>query len=322
MSNKSLLHCLCLDGLGSANEIAFSKVTKLLSQNQIIWVHFDYEHRDTLEYLEQLQLDEIVIDALLIPESRPRITFLDDNILAALRGINLNANSNPEDMVSIRLFINKNLIITTRKRDLLSVKDIVDSFKNKKGPTTTSDFLVELTYLLTSRMQDTLDDIDESVSNIEEDILEDSNQQIRNKILMLRKETLILKRYISPQKEAINRLSNSKLDWLNDYQKLQIKEIVDSLYRYVEELDTIKDRTAYIQEEISNKLSEQMNSKMYILSIISAVFLPLGFLTGLLGINVGGIPGAENSKSFSIFIVILVVLVAMQLIYFKRKKWI
>jgi len=322
MKNKALIYCLVLDNKGGAKCVEFNEALNLNEQKKTIWLHFDYEHQDTNEYLEQLKLDEIVIDALTTAETRPRITFLDDNILAALRGINLNANSNPEDMVSIRLFVSENLIITTRKRDLLSVSDILNSFNQNRGPVSSSDFLIELTYLLTSRMQDTIDDIDERVSNLEVDILEESNQQIRNEILLLRKETLVLKRYISPQKEAVNKLAHVKIDWINDYQKLQIKEIVDSLYRYVEELDTIKDRISYVQEELSNKLSEQMNSKMYILSIISAVFLPLGFLTGLLGINVGGIPGAENPKSFSIFIGILVVLVFIQLVYFKKKKWI
>ena len=60
---------------------------------------------------------------------------------------------------------------------------------------------------------------------------------------------------------------------------------------------------------------------MYVLSIISAIFLPLGFLTGLLGVNVGGIPGAENSFSFSIFTISLVFIVAIQLYIFRKKKW-
>ena len=60
---------------------------------------------------------------------------------------------------------------------------------------------------------------------------------------------------------------------------------------------------------------------MYVLSVVAAIFLPLGFLTGLLGINVGGIPGAEYEASFAIFSTFLVVLVIIELIIFKKKKW-
>jgi zinc transporter len=60
---------------------------------------------------------------------------------------------------------------------------------------------------------------------------------------------------------------------------------------------------------------------MFVLSVVAAIFLPLGFLTGLLGINVGGIPGSENTYAFSIFILILIAVVILQVWVFKKKKW-
>ena len=68
-------------------------------------------------------------------------------------------------------------------------------------------------------------------------------------------------------------------------------------------------------------LSDQMNKKMYVLSIISAIFLPLTFLTGLLGINIGGIPGAQSDNAFLIFSLMLVAIVSIQYIIFKKKNW-
>jgi zinc transporter len=76
-----------------------------------------------------------------------------------------------------------------------------------------------------------------------------------------------------------------------------------------------------VQEELSSRLSEKMDRTMYVLSIVAAIFLPLGFLTGLLGINVGGIPGADYSGSFMIFSLMLAVIVVMQIWLFKFKKW-
>jgi len=55
--------------------------------------------------------------------------------------------------------------------------------------------------------------------------------------------------------------------------------------------------------------------------VVAAIFLPLGFLTGLLGINVGGIPGADNTGAFFIFCGILTLIVLMQVVIFKRFKW-
>ena len=83
----------------------------------------------------------------------------------------------------------------------------------------------------------------------------------------------------------------------------------------------VRERAIVVQEELLGRLSEKMERTMYVLSIVAAIFLSLGFLTGLLGINVGGIPGAEYAGSFLIFSLALVILVIFQIWFFKYKKW-
>lgn len=153
-------------------------------------------------------------------------------------------------------------------------------------------------------------------------MIDNVNTKFRNEILAIRRETIILRRYLFPQKEALNKLYNDKITWINEYEKIEIRETNDQVIRYIEELDTIRDKLSLIQEELSNTLSDQVNKKMYILSIISAIFLPLTFLTGLLGINIGGIPGSEDENAFYIFSTILLVIVSIQFYIFKKKKWI
>jgi hypothetical protein len=98
-------------------------------------------------------------------------------------------------------------------------------------------------------------------------------------------------------------------------------KIPDRLIRYIEDLDSVRDRAAVTQEELVNRLSEQVNTRMYVLSLVAAVFLPLGFLAGLLGIDVGGIPGAENQSAFLIFILLLILVFILQVVIFKRRSW-
>jgi zinc transporter len=93
------------------------------------------------------------------------------------------------------------------------------------------------------------------------------------------------------------------------------------LTRYLEDLDAARERAAVTQEELVSRLSEQMDNRMYVLSVVAAIFLPLGFLTGLLGINVGGIPGAEYKAAFAIFCTFLGAIAIIELIIFRKKKW-
>ncbi len=317
-------HALLLDRNGSAKELSYDDINNnQLQTNGILWVHFDYSSQMAKDWIRNKSgIDSVAMDALLTEETRPRTTILNDSFLIALRGVNLNPNSKPEDMVSIRLFISDNLIITTKRRNLLSVDEIIDSLKKRVGPKSSSEFLNELTYRVTSRMENVIGELEDRTDFLEESLVDFKDLKFRSELLAIRRETIILRRYLFPQKEAISKLYHDKVTWLDEYEKLELRETNDQVMRYIEELDTIKDKVALIQEDLANKLSEQMNKKMYVLSIISVIFLPLSFLTGLLGINVGGIPGAENENAFYIFVGILALIVSTQLIIFKKNRWI
>lgn len=317
-------HALLLDGNGNAKELTYNDINvDKLPSDGILWVHFDYSSQMAKDWIRNKSgIDSVAMDALLTEETRPRTTILNDSFLIALRGVNLNPNSKPEDMVSIRLFISNKLIITTKRRNLLSVDEIIDCLKRGVGPKSSSEFLNELTYRVTSRMENVIGELEDRTDFLEESLIDLGNAKFRSELLAIRRETIILRRYLFPQKEAISKLYHDKVTWLNEYEKIELRETNDQVIRYIEELDTIKDKVALIQEDLANKLSEQMNKKMYVLSIISVIFLPLSFLTGLLGINVGGIPGAENNNAFYIFVGILALIVTTQLLIFKKNRWI
>jgi zinc transporter len=322
MLNNKPVEAYLLDKKGKALELSYEEIDSANRTDKILWVHFDYSSPEAIHWItNKSNIDSIAIDALLTEETRPRTTILDDSLLIALRGVNLNPNSKPEDMVSIRLFISPNLIISTRKRNLLSIGELQESLKKGIGPKSSSEFLIDLTYRITSRMEDIIGQIEDRADFLEENIIDSSDVKFRNEILSIRRESIILRRYLFPQKEAMNKLYHDKITWINEYERLELRETNDQLMRHIEELDTIRDKVALIQEELSNMLSDQMNKKMYVLSIISAIFLPLTFLTGLLGINIGGIPGAQSDNAFLIFSLMLVAIVSIQYIIFKKKNW-
>lgn len=320
--NGELVHALLLDGEGGARNLTAAEVRAWQPQQGIIWLHFDFTASATRDWLERsLNLPEIVVDALLSEETRPRSTVIEKGLLMSLRGVNLNPGANPEDMVSIRLSAEENRIVSTRRRRLLSVEDLAESLLAGTGPATTADLLIELCDRLVWRVNGTVDQFEDEVADLESRSLEQEDNDLRRDLATLRRQTIAVRRYLAPQREALNRLSMEKLRWINDAHRMQIREITDRLIRNIEDLDALRERAGVTQEELTNRIAEQMNNRMYVLSIVAAIFLPLGTLTGLLGINVGGIPGAEHPLGFPVFVILLVLIVAIEFVWFRHKKW-
>lgn len=320
---NGLLHALVLDENGGARSIQSTQDLNNWQPSQgKLWIHMDYSQKEAVAWLKsQSHLTEFELDSLIADETRPRITPTTNGHMLFLRGVNLNPAQSPEDMVSIRLFISESVVITTRKRRLLSIQDILELFNINKGSCSISELVCTITHKLTSRMQTVIDSLDETLDEFEEEIDEPSKKFDNQGLSQLRRQTIALKRYLKPQKDALSSMVNKHYPWLLDDDKAKLNETTNLLIRYLEELDSSIERAQIIQQTITNQVSEQLNQRMYVMSVVAALFLPLGFLTGLLGVNVGGIPGTENPYAFSAFVIFLIVLTGGIAVYFKNKKW-
>ncbi|MGD1991219.1 MAG: zinc transporter ZntB [Chromatiales bacterium] len=311
--------CYQFDGKGGAMPIS---PDAWKSSGATLWVPLDYSRSSHRDWLTQFSaVDDVIIEALLAEDTRPRTTLIGNGLLIALRGVNLNPGADPEDMVSVRIWIDGNRIVTTRRRELLSVNDIINQLETGEGPAASADFVTLLADRLVWRMTDTIEGMEDKAAELEESMLEGGQASLRFELASLRRQAITLRRYLSPQREALGRLVTEKVEWIDDAHRIRIREITDRLIRDMEDLDAVRERAAVSQEELLSRLSEQLNQRMYVLSIVAAIFLPLGFLTGLLGINVGGMPGADNPQAFWLFSGLLLIAVALQLLVFRWKKW-
>jgi zinc transporter len=153
----------------------------------------------------------------------------------------------------------------------------------------------------------------------EDSILSGETEGIRLKISQLRRQSISIRRYLAPQREAMNRLISENLTWLDELNRLRLREINDRMIRHIEDLDEVRDRAALAQEELLTRVSEQMNERSYIFTIVATIFLPLGFFTGLMGINVGGMPGVEDNTAFWIVVAMCFGLTGLLALVFRLK---
>ena len=317
-----LLLAYQLDGKGSATPLTKQEVESNTASG-LHWYHLHANHPETKNWLmEKSNLDSLIVEALLAEETRPRIFEVHNGAIIILRGVNSNQESDPEDMVSIRMYVDKHRIISVRKRRLKAVVNIEELLIKQKGPKTTGDFVEMLIDRLGHWMEPTITLINEQTDDIEENTIAYSDQALRQMLIDVRRKSIILKRYLSPQRDVLSHLKFLENDWLSSYNKRRIHENFDRLTRFIEDLDAARERCQIIHEEIKHTLTDQLNHNMYILSVFAAVFLPLSFITGLFGVNLAGIPWAQHEWSFGIFSVVLVVTTLLLLMIFKKLKWV
>jgi len=304
-------------------EVGWQEVRDWKSEHGLLWVHLDREQQSSRDYLRRTsEIDTIVQEALLAEETRPRALSIGDGLLLTLRGVNLNPGADPEDMVSLRLWVEANRMISTRHRPVMAVSDLRERLASGRGPDTIGDLVTQLAARLVDRMSGVIETLDDDEDELEEQLVEELRREARSDITRIRRQAIALRRYLAPQRDALSRLQGEELSWLDARRKARLREVTDRVTRYVEDLDAIRERAAVIQDELMNRMSDQMNRNMYLLTIVASVMLPLGFITGLLGINVDGIPGSENTPwAFAAVCTAMVALVAAEIWFLRRHRW-
>ncbi|GAC16732.1 zinc transporter ZntB [Aliiglaciecola lipolytica] len=284
------------------------------------WVHLQSDTPDAWETMKKLGLTDVICDSLSALETRPRALLQDNGILIYLRGINYNPDSDLEDMVSLRIWFNDRYVVTARRKDrkLFSVQDTKKMLENGEAPDDTADFILLLIGKIASRISEVVEALDDELSEFEaEGGLETKD---RYALSLIRRKSAAVRRYLAPQRDALDNLYRMA-KFFNQEQAYELRDLTDRMTRYVEDLDLAKERSMVLQDELRNRIAEQQGMRMYVLSLVTAIFLPLSFLTGIFGMNVAGLPGTENPEAFNYLATSMLILALIMLAAMLWKKW-
>lgn len=320
--NTGLVCAYLFDGKGGARELKWAEIEAAREADGVLWVHLDYSHPHASQWLfESSGIQESIIDAMLESDTRPRSFQFKSGILAMLRGINPDPGSDADDMVTLRIWMQQDLIISIRRRKLQSIKDVRESFSKGTGPKDVGEFLSHISDRIIDRISEVVNQIDEQLDARELELQQDNVSSKRAQFAVIRRRSARIRRYLAPQRDAFDRLSRMSGDILSESDCMDMSENANQMTFFVEELDLARERAMLAQEEIFNLLAQNQNNKIFLLAIVSAIFLPLSFLTGLMGMNVAGLPGLENPQAFNIVVAIMTALGLGILLLFRIKKW-
>jgi len=288
-----------------------------------IWVHMDRTVPRVQKWLaEEAELDEIVIDALLAEGTRPRASSIADGLLVILRGVNLNPGAEPDDMIAIRMWLDHHRVITLRHYRFQTVRDLRHLVEAGKGPNAPIGVMTYIADGLVDKMWPVVENLRSLIDGVEDQLATESIADLDTRDLAeVRRQSIRLRRYLAPQRDTIRELAMRPIPIIDAQSRLELLEAAERTARVVEDLEEVRDRAAVSQEEVRAQREMRASQRMYLLTLVAAVFLPLGLLTGLLGINVGGMPGADSPHAFWWVTGGLVVAAGLLVLLFKKLKW-
>ncbi len=286
---------------------------------QYRWLHFDLSEPQMQDWA-QAHLPPIAAASLLQSETRPRCHPLGDGLLLNLRGVNMNPGASPEDMVSLRIWVTGSSVVSARVRRVWAADDIRAGAERGTIPASVTLFLAELIHGLTRRIEAVTLELEESTDEFEDDEGPDIRAQLEE-MKHLRQSVTKMRRFVRPQRDALEDLMQSETGFLDETGLRQVRESLNRTHRALEELESTRDRLSILVDHIHARQSDLRTRNSYLLSVIAAVFLPLGFLTGLFGVNVAGMPGIENPLAFALLALASAVIGVLLFVLFKALKW-
>ncbi|MXO56090.1 zinc transporter ZntB [Pontixanthobacter gangjinensis] len=322
--DTALLFGRILDGKGGGRSIVWADIPRWNpeTEGEVMWLHLCRTKPGIYDWLQQaIGIPEPTAELLTSDATRPRAFREGDTLVATLRGINFNPGAEPEDMVSMQVWGDGNRLITLRRDPLQTPRDTLAEIDRGTGPCDAGALVTSLTEKMIARMNASIVDMNDHIDILEEMDADKHADAMLDKIAMIRRNCLGLQRHMGPQHVALEAISREAPEWFEDHDRREIAETIARLRRYLDDIDVSKESAVVLQDELRARALARSDRTNYLLTIVAAIFLPLGFVTGLLGINVGGMPGVDSPHAFWIVVAMCGAVLVMQIILFWKWKW-
>ena len=167
-----------------------------------------------------------------------------------------------------------------------------------------------------------LEDITDRIEFLENQVYNHPKSDIVNEIQNLRKEIIDLRKNVLPVREISARLVNTEHKLIGEDTKLFLGDVHDHSVQIHETLEMLREMSMSLMEMYMSTMTVKMNEIMKVLTIMTSIFIPLTFITGIYGMNFNGIPGLHSEYGFYAVLGLMLLILILLIVYFKSKRWI
>jgi zinc transporter len=286
-----------------------------------VWAHIESDESDELPLILGDDIPDVAANALVATETRPRCDRIDDGAIVNIRGPGAVDTGDSDRLVSIRMWARRGKVDSVTRRPLAAtaaVRAQMEAGRILDPGDLVAAFAREISKQLDPQVADLGDQLDDCESE-----LESGNKfRLRTAIARIRSEAIAFRRFVAPDRDALLTLAALDVDWLEETDRLHIREAADRFARMAEELEAVRERAALLHEQLTDLRAEEIDQRSLVIAVVAFIFLPLTFITGLLGMNVEGIPYAHSHWSFWGVVIFCFLVGLGVLAWFIRQRWI
>jgi magnesium transporter len=292
----------------------------------VTWINVD--GLGNIKIIEELgkcfNIHPLILEDVLNTEQRPKMEELDTYIYLNLKMLSFIETQKEVKIEHISMIIGPNFLISLQE----DVGDIFDPVRErirkdgrirKFGPDYLAYALIDL---IVDNYFVVMEKLEERVEDLEEELVTNPTQESLHKINRLKKDMIFLRKSVWPLREVINSLERSESPLIKESTTIYLRDVYDHTIQVIDTLETFRDMVSGMIDIYLSGLSYKMNEIMKVLTLIATIFIPLTFVVGLYGMNFKNMPELSWEFGYYSVLIVMAVMVAGMLAYFRRKKWI
>ncbi len=311
------------------NEYQIKEIAELESYVQEglnIWVHVDGIHDPAIIRAigEQFGIDGLVLEDIMNAEHRPKIEVYDDYLFITLKSLTFNQKIHEILATQHSYILLNSVVISFSENDNVLYNPLRKRFKSDKSKVRQegSDYLLyALMDIVVDHYYMLADQLGDELETLEEDIFNDPSDQALQKIHLMKNDILLLRKAINPLKEIINKIYKTEDDFIKPHIISYYSDVYDHALHVIDVVDTFRDISTSLKDLYLSSVSTRMNKVMQVLTVIATIFIPLTFIAGIYGMNFDFMPELHWKYGYFAVWGVMLIVVTIMLLFFRRKKW-
>ncbi|MBC8377064.1 MAG: magnesium/cobalt transporter CorA [FCB group bacterium] len=296
------------------------------TSNTVSWVNIDGVH--DIELIRSIgavfDLHPLLLEDIVNTVHRPKVEDQEEHLFFTFKMLNFNEKDLSLGSEQVSIILGSSYVLSFQE----TPHDVFDPVRNRikanKGRIRrkNSDYLV---YALIDAVVDSyftfIESYDKSISELEDRIHENPQQEDFNLIQRLKKQLLRLRRTITPLHEAISFMLNTESELIEPRTVKYYRDVYDHLHQVLDSIELNRGLLEGLVDTYMSSMSNRMNQVMKVLTIIATIFIPLTFIAGIYGMNFTHMPELGWKYSYPTLLGSMAFIFVGMLIYFKKSKW-